>query len=94
MKEIIICAATKYGDKVWYGHRHTYCYTAMWDELSYTMSRKEFYEDEEKKVDGFVTSTGRFVGREEAMKIHKETVGKSFCREGYRGDILYSEDLY
>lgn len=94
MKEIIICAATKYGDKVWYGHRHRQSYDAMWDELSYTMCRKDFHSTERKHIEGFVTSTGRFVDRIEGQKIHKDTVGRSHDKNGYRGKQLYSEDLY
>lgn len=95
MQEIIICAATKYKDKVWYGHRHRNSYDAMWSELSYNMSRKQFTDNggERQHIEGFVTSTGRFVDRVEAYKIHKETVGTSFCGS-YRGGELYSEDLY
>lgn len=92
MKEVIICSAVRRGDKVWYGHRHTYCYRAMYDELSWELPRKEI--EKIKHEDGFVTSTGRFVGRKEAQKIHKDTVGVSHDKGGYRGDGLFSEDLY
>jgi DNA-binding CsgD family transcriptional regulator len=43
---------------------------------------------------GFMTTHGRFVGREEARKIHEATVGHSADPGGYRGDGLFSEDLY
>ena len=45
---------------------------------------------------GFVTSTGRFVGRGLAMRIQKKSGRPSkYSKDGsYRGKTLLSEDLY
>lgn len=43
---------------------------------------------------GFVTSRNRYVDRKEAMRIQKEAGVESLDPGGYRGDELYSEDLY
>lgn len=87
--EKIICAAIKLVEsgKVYYGHRHNHCLEAMNGELSWTMNRQEISKVE--KIQGFVTSTGRFVDREEGAKIHIENGGEL----GYNKS-LFSEDLY
>lgn len=41
---------------------------------------------------GFVTSTGRFVGRQEAMRIAK--AAKQIERGKFQPDTLFSEDLW
>ena len=43
---------------------------------------------------GFITSRNRFVGREEAMRLHRAAGLKSAAYGELRGDILFSEDLY
>jgi hypothetical protein len=43
---------------------------------------------------GFVTSRGRFVGRIEALQLQRAAGIKSAAPGGYRGDDLYSEDMY
>ena len=43
---------------------------------------------------GFLTNTGRFVGREEAMKIAKEQNQLIRLSGSPNSDILFSEDLY
>lgn len=93
--EFIICSAVIWKGRTWYGHRHFHCYKAMNDELGWDLSRRQLNNYVQPDIeDGFVTSTGRFVGREEAQVIHKATVGKSHDDDGYRGDGLFSEDLY
>jgi hypothetical protein len=42
---------------------------------------------------GFLTSTGRFVGREEAAFIARQA-GQPIIRSEARGDHLFSEDLW
>lgn len=42
---------------------------------------------------GFLTSTGRFVGREEAWKIARAASQPLIRRDG-QGDRLFSEDLW
>ena len=91
--ERIICAAiqiVKTG-KVFYGHRHDQCLNSMNSELSWTMNRQEIAEVE--KIQGFVTTEGRFVGREEALKIALEN-NQVIDESEIRGDRLFSEDLY
>ena len=43
---------------------------------------------------GFMTTLGRFVDRREAMVLMKAAGRQSADSDGYRGDELYSEDLY
>lgn len=43
---------------------------------------------------GFVTSRNRFVDREEGQRIQLAAGMDSIAPGGYRGDNLYSEDLY
>jgi hypothetical protein len=92
-EERIICSAVKFRDKVWKGHRHVHALDAMHSELSYTMNRKEMLEAQTDKDTGFVTSTGRYVDREEAWYIAKKA-GQIIEREHQREGCLYSEDIY
>ena len=93
MKERIICAAIKIVEtsKVFYGHRHNHCFTAMNDSLSWTMNRQEIAKV--KNIQGFVTSNGRFVDRKEALIIALDN-DQVLDKSQIRGDQLYSEDLY
>lgn len=93
MKEIIICAAIQVVEigKVFYGHRHNHCFTAMNDHMSWTMNRQEI--SKVKNIQGFVTSNGRFVDRKEALIIALENY-QVLDKSQIRGDELYSEDLY
>ena len=94
MPEKIICAAILYKGKMYYGHRHPSALQVLNDELSWEMARKEIHKERAEMTQGFVTTLGRFVDRKEGQIIHKATVGKSHDKDGYRGDELYSEDLY
>lgn len=76
--------------KVYYGHRHNNCIESASGELSWTMNRQEMLKI--KKTQGFVTSEGRFVDREEAWKI-AEIANQIIRQSGGKG-TLYSEDLY
>lgn len=97
MNERVICAAIKYQDKIWYGHRHGHCLQAMHDELYWYMNRQEMCEVHEQLIEGFVTTLGRFVNREEGYKIQTglgiESAAKAHG-DDYRNGELYSEDLY
>jgi hypothetical protein len=87
LQEIVICSAIKVGDLIIRGHRHSDCY--------HNLSLRPFYKDNRVKYEeGFITSLNRFVGREEAQKLQIKVGIKSVDKDGYRGDILYSEDLY
>ncbi len=43
---------------------------------------------------GFVTSAGRFVNRAEGRRLQDAAGVSSVAPGGYRGGLLYSEDLY
>lgn len=43
---------------------------------------------------GFITNRGRFVSRTEGRKLQDAAGIPSADREGYRGNTLFSEDLY
>ncbi len=91
--EKIICAAIKVNDidKVFYGHRHSHAISAMHDGLSWEHSRKEIMSM--KTIQGFVSSTGRFVERNEAFTIAMKN-NQILDQNNTRGNELYSEDLY
>lgn len=93
MKEKIICAAMQVAEtgKVFYGHRHDQCRNSLNAELSWTMNRQEI--NQLSKIQGFVTSYGRFVDRREALTIALEN-DQILDLSEVRGDQLYSEDLY
>ena len=93
MKEFIICAAIMLPDtsKIYYGHRHSHCLEASNAELSWTMNRQEIAQV--KCIQGFITSTNRFVGRHEALLIALEN-NQVLDKAEIRGELLYSEDLY
>lgn len=92
MKEFCICAAIRMPDgEVIHGHRHNHCYDVV-------RARPDAVrEDIIKAEQGFVTSTGRFVGREIGMVIQRASGRPSKCTvDGtYKGElVLFSEDLY
>ena len=91
MKEFCICAAIKLvTGEVIYGHRHNNCYDVVSARPGFT---KTLVLD---AVQGFVTSRGRFVGREEAMKLQRASgkPSKYSFNGKYCGKMLFSEDLY
>lgn len=83
-KEICICAAiideTGY---VWRGHRHADCIQLL------TEAGRIYKES----TQGFVTSKNRFVDRYEGYKL-QIAAGIKSASGGYRGERLFSEDLY
>lgn len=93
MNEKIICAAIQVEEmgKVFYGHRHDQCFNALNGELSWTLNRQEI--SKLKTIQGFVTSEGRFVGREEGLVIALKN-NQVIDESQIRGNKLYSEDLY
>lgn len=87
--EICICAAIKDASGyVWIGHRHgdAIC-TAI--EGGATIPHEK-----ESEWQGFVTSSNRFVNRYEGYKLQVSAGIKSADPGGYRGERLFSEDLY
>lgn len=82
--EIVICSAIKYkDDSVIRGHRHGDC---VFD------CDRPLKKDFKGHVQGFITSYNRFVTREEGRKLQDAAGIESI--DGYRGDTLFSEDLY
>ena len=84
--ETVVCAAilTKDGAIIM-GHRHHNCLNTI-EILGLERGK---YPD----AQGFITSTGRFVTREEG-RVLQERAGIPSAAGQYRGDTLYSEDLY
>ena len=91
-KEIIICSAIRIEDKVWKGHRHGHALRAMLDEMQWDHTQHEITGM--KKEQGFVTNLNRYVSREEGLILQKAAGIESVAPGGYRGDMLFSEDLY
>lgn len=82
--EICICAAVKDNTGyIWRGHRHSDCIFLI------NQQHRSFKNTDQ----GFVTSKNRFVTREEGYQLQIEAEIPSFSG-GYRGERLYSEDLY
>lgn len=86
--EICICAAIKVGEMVIRGHRHDSCYHTA--GLIPSLTRDQIIRGEQ----GFVTSRNRFVGRKEARQLQTAAGIPSVATGDFRGDILFSEDLY
>jgi hypothetical protein len=79
--ETIVCAAVRAsGGKIVIGHRHV--------DAIRSLQEMQGYENEEPASDnqGFVTSTGRFVSRKQAYRLHFPNRTKP--------DELQSDDLY
>lgn len=86
-KEICICVAIVTDDgQIIRGQRHHDCIRALADR-----SLKSTYKNEKQ---GFITSLNRYVTRKEGMDLQLAAGIKSADPGGYRGDELYSEDLY
>jgi len=87
-KEMCICAAVKAEDgTIILGHRHRDCFDGIIRRGK--KIRKDF------DAQGFITSRGRFVNREEGFIIQQNAGIASANPEGYnKADWLFSEDLY
>ena len=100
IKELIICVAVRYKNKIWRGNRHNNAIDAMRDELSYTMNRKELAKISGDIEQGFITNNNRYVDRKEgkiiAVKAGQYRTGADVdkARNHYASDLLFSEDLY
>jgi hypothetical protein len=105
-KEFILCAANYYNDGltethtvdniekgfVICGRRHHNCISIFAKMYGFPYSKKAL-KIMETEVQGFLTSTNRFVDRIEAMEIAKKN--NQVITEGGNGDArLFSEDLY
>jgi hypothetical protein len=82
--EVCLCAAILYSDGyIVRGHRHHDCLRTAWDDL----------KRRERGTQGFLTSRGRFVNRDEGLQLQFAAGIESAAPSGYRAE-LYSEDLY
>ena len=89
MKEVVICAAVRMKDGyIVRGHRHS--------DAIRTASGIPRYTDERPHGDdqGFVTSQNRYVTREQGRAMQNLARIPSVNSVGYKGNDLYSEDLY
>lgn len=89
MKEIVICAAVGMSDGyVVRGHRH--------NDAIRTAHGIPRYKDERPHGDdqGFVTSENRYVTRKVGFEVQHAAKILSVDSMGYKGEELYSEDLY
>lgn len=85
--EVCICAAVLTEDgRVVCGHRHHDALRSA-GEAGYTPKDGEGGQ-------GFVTTAGRYVDRREGRRLHEAAGLGSAAPGGYRGDLLFSEDLY
>ena len=92
MKEIVICAAIKLPDGfIIRGHRHNDCYRNLYGRPKYKNFKPS---DEGRIIEGFITSTNRFVDRTLGRHIQDMAGIKSVTPDGYRPATLFSEDLY
>jgi hypothetical protein len=80
--ERCLCAAVLVEGQIIRGHRH--------DDALQTAGKKGLTMSE--CVQGFLTSRGRFVDRREGMRL--QVAARIASVTGYRGDTLFSEDLY
>ena len=85
--ETCICSAViAENGKIIRGHGHSDCLSAILDRGLKPMKGED--------AQGFITSFNRFVTREEGRKLQDLAGIKSVDCNGYRGNKLYSEDLY
>ena len=84
-QEYIICSAIKLKDnRIIGGYRHCDCLINLANKT-----------ESIGRIEGFLTSKGRFVDRKEAYKIQHSAKINSFCIDGYsKIKELFSEDLY
>lgn len=90
MKEICICAAVLLKDGLLVrGHRHADC-------IHNLRQRPDMTDDRYKgHIQGFITSRNRFVTREEGRKLQDDAgIPSADTKGGYKGNTLFSEDLY
>ena len=83
--EVCICAAVLTNEGVVVrGHRH--------HDAMYAAKQAFCTPKRDEASQGFITSTGRYVDREAGYRLQTAAGVGSIC--GYRGERLFSEDLY
>ena len=106
-KEYIICAAIHFKNEIVYkeqpinvksgiviaGRRHSDCCLTIINLIGDDFLSK-YNHANKKAVDGFITSTNRFVDRYEAYKIAKEQNQVLYEESNSKNKILVSENLY
>lgn len=101
-QEVCICAAIRLPDgRIIRGHRHGDCIRTAMELIDHRHSiglepvpYEALRADMDGRSQGFITSRNRYVGREEAMRLQRAAGVESADPDGYRGDTLFSEDLY
>lgn len=84
--EVCICAAVlATNGQVIVGRRHGDCLHRLAD---LGLPRVGF------EAQGFLTSRNRYVTRREGRQLQEAAGIRSYSSDGYRGDLLFSEDLY
>lgn len=96
--EVCICAAVKLPDgRVIRGHRHADCLETAHRMVTWNGGvepGEHHWHASHGRDQGFVTSRGRYVGREEGLRLQLAASVPSACPSGYRSRELFSEDLY
>jgi len=85
--EVCICAAWQTEEGIVFrGHRHSDCRQAAMTAFCRPLRGPE--------AQGFITSRNRFVDRKEGLRLQIAADIGSHAPGGYRGEDLFSEDLY
>jgi hypothetical protein len=96
--EIIICSAIKLPNgMIFRGHRHSDCIRTAHEFITWNGGidpGEHHWNNSMSRDQGFITSRNRYVSRSEAMKLQLDAGIPSVAKGGYRGDELFSEDLY
>lgn len=91
--ERCICAAVRLSDgRVFRGHRYGDCLRTAFEQVDHQTPGK--WPDSMSPELGFVTSANRFVDREEGLRLQLAAGVESVIEHGYRGELLFAEDLY
>lgn len=92
MSEAIVFAAIKVHDVIYTGWRHCHIIRNYCEITGHSKCPATNWPNEHISNQGFVTSTGRFVDRKEALAIAK-AAGQIIKKQG-NANNLYSEDLW
>lgn len=80
--EVCICAAVRSGPQLVRCQRHFHGLMVLGEVAAKCAEQ------------GFITSRNRFVDREEGLRLQLAAGVASISDGGYRGNLLFSEDLY
>jgi hypothetical protein len=96
--EVCICAAIRLPDgRIIYGHRHHDALRTAQILIDHRHSidlEPAAWSCDMGNDQGFVTTRGRYVDREEGLRLQLAAGISSACHTGYRARDLFSEDLY